>query len=508
MSELRSDQNRDTEKAVAYVSKDKYKALEAEIRQWEDDFWHPKRFLEGGENKTDTSTEKTKESLANLTHEHVSSLRKFWEGLMTQDNLNEAPKRPPLRPIQVPSVFSGNGEKSEPQPANANDRHSSSHLPVTETADLPPPPAIVEQKAPDAVELSSSDLPAELPLPPPDVEMDVAEEDVRSKSADFIDASESPNGQYFLPELPSTAQPKFFHCYYKRPRLGASALNCTSTNAGAPFRRGVLRNWPNSVSLNKSSPKTAIISSQSASTLPRQRSVTFEPYPGSAPGDTEGEELETDEIVQSYSHTSLPVDQEREYNEINGESIGILESAARLANSAERYDRASRRRSQDSRRSSVVDAEGDVLCPADDDSLVEDSDEPHYSNDESVPGDDDESVNSEPVVGPTSVSVRGSKTSLIASPLKGRKSGDSGSRRISREASALLDFDLAEGPSVEADAICDSDDDPFTVGVTVSELPELSEEVVVSSSHNATAMYIDTARMTVSCFISLLFILL
>lgn len=52
---------------------------------------------------------------------------------------------------------------------------------------------------PDSVEPSSLDLSAELPPPPPDidVEMDVSKEAVHSKSMDFIDTSESPNGQYF-----------------------------------------------------------------------------------------------------------------------------------------------------------------------------------------------------------------------------------------------------------------------------------------------------------------------
>lgn len=253
-----------------------------------------------------------------------------------------------------------------------------------------------------------------------------------------------------VPELPSTAQPKISHSYYKRPRLGASAFNTASKSASAPFGRGVLRNWPNSVNLNESPSKAAIIASQSASALPRQRSVTFEPQPGSAPGDTEYEETETDDIISSYSPTTSPVGQERGYTDMHGESIGILESAARLANSAERYDKASRRQSRDSRRSSVAVTEDDVLCPADEDSLTEASDGPYYSDDESVSVDDEdndaESVNSEPVIGRTSVSARASKTSLIASPLKSRKSGDAGSRRISREASALLDFDCPPTP--------------------------------------------------------------
>ncbi|KAM7534007.1 hypothetical protein Aperf_G00000115059 [Anoplocephala perfoliata] len=391
----------------------------------------------------------SQESLANVTHEHISSLRKFWEGLMTQDNLNEVRKRPPRRPIQLPSAFTEESDVSKFQAANGDDDHSSSHPSIIETADLPPPPATVEEKCHDAMEPSLPELSAELPPPPPDVEADLAE-DVHSKSIGCIDAQESPSGQYFVPKLPSTTQPEFSHDCYKRPHLGASALSSANITSRGPYCQGVLRNWPTSITLNESPSKVAVVTSQSTSTLPRERSVTFEAELGSAPGDTEYEESEADDIVSSHSPTSYFVGREREYNDMPGESIGILESAARLANSAERYDRASRRRSQDSGGSCAAAVESDVFRPADDGSLTEASDEPHYPADESVSVDDEddgvESVNSEPVIGRMSVSVRGSKKSLIASPLKGRKSGEAGSRRISREASALLDFDCPPTP--------------------------------------------------------------
>lgn len=83
-----------------------------------------------------------------------------------------------------------------------------------------------------------------------------------------------------VPGCPSTTQPVVSkHHYYNRPRLGAYAKS-----AGGGFSRGVLRNWPNCSNLNES-PQAEAAKAQ----LPRQRSVTFEPKPGSAPGDSEAE---------------------------------------------------------------------------------------------------------------------------------------------------------------------------------------------------------------------------
>lgn len=261
--------------------------------------------------------------------------------------------------------------------------------------------------------------------------------------------------------MPSTAQSKISHSYYKRPRLGASALysttTATSSAATGPFYRGVLRNWPNSTNLNESPSKSALSTTQSASALPRQRSVTFEPEPGSAPGDTEYEEDteagDSDKLISTYSHTSHSMKNSGGvYTDMDAESIGILESAARLANSAER---ASRRQSKDSRRSSLATAAAivttEALCPADDDRLTDEGCDPmsdsndltSLASDEEVSNSD--SVNSEPIVSHSP--ARTSKTSLIpVSPGKGRKSGDAGSRRISRDASALLDFDCPPTP--------------------------------------------------------------
>ncbi len=86
------------------------------------------------------------------------------------------------------------------------------------------------------------------------------------------------------PECPSTVQPlpSKTHSYYNRPRLGAAAAATTAASSTALITTGVLRNWPNASNL---------ASPSNAGQLPRQRSVTFEPKPGSAPGDTE---VETD----------------------------------------------------------------------------------------------------------------------------------------------------------------------------------------------------------------------
>ncbi|VDO05834.1 unnamed protein product [Rodentolepis nana] len=484
------DQNSENAKVAAYVSRDKYKALVAEIRQWEDDLWHSRqRFNQSqasstDENKFGTTPKRSRlrESLATVNHEHVSSLRKFWEGLMTQDKLNEAPERTPLKPIQLPPIFAQiqgkpNTPKELHRTTNVEANHSPPRLKYSKNSDLPSPPSPVPvEQGESAVmtEISPEDTSADLPPPPPpptefDMDENGVELDVHSKSMDFIDAPESPKGQYFVPEVPSTAQPKISHSYYKRPRLGASALHSTtaSTSGGAtgPFCRGVLRNWPNSTNLNESPSKFVPSATHSASDLPRQRSVTFEPEPGSAPGDTEYEEDTegggSDELISSYSHTSPSYSMKNSvvaYTDMDAESIGILESAARLANSAER---ASRRQSKDSRRSSLAAASAigttEALCATDDDRLTDDCCDPMLGDDDDLTSlasdeevSDSDSVNSEPIASCSSgvlMSARASKTSLTAmSPGKGRRSGDAGSRRISRDASALLDFDCPPTP--------------------------------------------------------------
>ncbi|VDL59923.1 unnamed protein product [Hymenolepis diminuta] len=487
MDKSQDDQNKENVEVAAYVSKDKYKALVAEIRQWEDNLWHSRQCLNQSqasstdENRSGTTPKRSRirESLANVNHEHVSSLRKFWEGLMTQGNINEVSVRTPLKPIRLPSAFVQIQENSNTPGPSVNSlqndmqrtidvevKHSPSEPKYSKTPDLPspppPPPAPIEQT--DATGNSPVDISAELPPPPPtnfDMEENDVEVNVHSKSMDYIDAPESPKGQYFVPEMPSTAQSKITHSYYKRPRLGASALYSTTTATSSattgPFYRGVLRNWPNSTNLNESPSKFALSTTQSASVLPRQRSVTFEPEPGSAPGDTEYEEDTeaggSDKLMLSYSHTSHSAKNSGGgYTDVDAESIGILESAARLANSAER---ASRRQSKDSRRSSLTTAAAmvttEALCPADDDRLTDEGCDPtsdsndltSLASDEEVS--DSDSVNSEPIVSRSS--ARASKTSLIpVSPGKGRKSGDVGSRRISRDASALLDFDCPPTP--------------------------------------------------------------
>lgn len=96
-------------------------------------------------------------------------------------------------------------------------------------------------------------------------------------------------------------QPIVAHNYYNRPRLGVYGKSGTNTVGGGAFCRGVLRNWPNSSNLNESP--------SAKEQMPRQRSVTFEPEPGSAPGDTEVEETETEvdadvEDLGSIAHSA------------------------------------------------------------------------------------------------------------------------------------------------------------------------------------------------------------
>lgn len=211
-----------------------------------------------------------------------------------------------------------------------------------------------------------------------------------------------------------------------------------------------------------------MVSTQSASVLPRQRSVTFEPEPGSAPGDTEYEE-EDMEASSSPHRPPLPLSPRKstlnvrrgDYIDVDSESFGILESAARLANSAERA--ASRRQSRESRRTSsslanAASASQTSGEPCGDDILTDDGDEDAfepllgYDDDEeddlislsSEEVSDEDSVNSEPII-----SARTSKSSFAAiSPVTGRRSGvsDASGPKLSRRASALLDFDCPPTP--------------------------------------------------------------
>lgn len=116
------------------------------------------------------------------------------------------------------------------------------------------------------------------------------------------------------------------------------------------------------------------------------------------------------------------------------ESLGILESAARLANSVDRLNRNSR-----SGRSSLAAAGKSTASGSDTDEVssisggssgcVSCSDDDHS---------DGESVNSEPTSNRPSLTA--ASTLVSPSSSRGRKSCDA-QRRMSREASALLDFD-------------------------------------------------------------------
>ena len=177
-----------------------------------------------------------------------------------------------------------------------------------------------------------TDLPPP-PSPPPEV---IEVRDVHSKSADFIEPPTSPNQEFFgmnnlddflkaieeaflislffivlVPECPSTVQPMVAHRYYDRPRIGFYGKAKSNTAGGGHFCRGVLRNWPNSSNLNMSPPPKEQI--------PRQRSVTFEPKPGSAPGDTEVEDDETcveSEVEPAGNVASSALD--GAYNDVDG----------------------------------------------------------------------------------------------------------------------------------------------------------------------------------------------
>ncbi|KAL5106689.1 Anillin [Taenia crassiceps] len=429
----------DIEDSVSYVSKEKYTALANEIRKWEDDLRHAKHQkcwsrVPGGTEKTSNGASKKsciRESLSSVTPSHVSTLRKFWEGLMTKETLDAVPERHPLRHIQLHAL-----EKCETLTVGGVSTCNESMTESTdvENPELPPPPIGVEEALAPA-----ADIPVDLPPPP---QLPDAEEDVHSKSADFIDLAESPKREYFVPECPSTTQPVVSrHHYYNRPRLGAY-----TKAAGGGFNRGVLRNWPNCSNLNESHQVEA-----ARAQLPRQRSVTFEPKPGSAPGDSEAEmEEEVPPVGTTVSsapsfqrRNSVFCDSEERYKYMDAESLGILESAARLANSADRLDGIGR-----SGRSSLAAAGKSAALGSDADEVrsisrsgsgcVSCSDEEDS---------DGESVNSEPASTRPSLSDGG--TLISPSSSRGRRSCDA-QRRMSREASALLDFDCPPTPTPTA----------------------------------------------------------
>ncbi|VDK39493.1 unnamed protein product [Taenia asiatica] len=414
-SALKHKSSGDIDDNVSYVSKEKYTALANEIRKWEDDLRHTKH--QKSRSRVPGGAEKTPdEKRENFTVSGVSTCG---------------------RNLQTESL-------------------------AAEDPELPPPPVGIEEPLAPA-----ADIPVDLPPPPqiPDVE-----EDVHSKSA--------------APECPSTTQPVVSkHHYYNRPRLGAYAKS-----VGGGFSRSVLRNWPNCSNLNES-PQVEAAKVQ----LPRQRSVTFEPKPGSAPGDSEAE-VEEEEVpsvgtAASSAPSSFQVynsvfnDAEERYKNVDGgqphtvrlksskpissiylgcdifftgksseqcevgddlisppESLGILEGAARLANSADRLNRNSR-----SGRSSLTAAGKETTSSSGTEEVggigggssgcVSASD-----GDNS----DGESVNSEPTSNRPSLTA--ASTIISPSSSRGRKSCDA-QRRMSREASALLDFNCPPTPT-------------------------------------------------------------
>uniref|UniRef100_A0A5K3F6I8 PH domain-containing protein n=2 Tax=Mesocestoides corti TaxID=53468 RepID=A0A5K3F6I8_MESCO len=389
-----------------YVSKEKYTALADEIRMWEDDLRHMLHrqpsscpLVNAHDDASEaTSTKKCgRESLEALTPAYVSSLRKFWEGLMTKESTPPVPDRKPLRVVQAVSSSPTVPESLVPTEVSVIDENAQIDSSSVENPELPPPPAAL-------IDENSNDADTDLPPPP---SLSCSTENVLSKSADFTESPDSPHREIYLPECPSTTQP-VSHRYYSRPRMGASG-------------HGVLRNWPNSSNLNH-------IPASPSPPLPRQRSVTFEPKRGCAPGDTE---TDTDVYEALDGGESPQQTQSNRYKDIDGKSFGILESAARLANSADRLNR--------HQRASVTPPFADSANVSSDSSS---SSELPFSDDEGGLFSDG-GINSEPQ-GPTGrLSSRSRRSSTCADGL----------RRISREASALLDFECPQTPTKKANRV-------------------------------------------------------
>ncbi|KAL5966698.1 Anillin [Taenia solium] len=424
-SALKHKSSGDIDDNVSYVSKEKYTALANEIRKWEDDLRHTKH--QKSRSRVLGGAEKTPAGKPFICHTGPRLIvAEILGGPYDQGNPELSPRK------TSPPTNSGKRENFTVSGVSTCGRNSQTESLAAEDPELPPPPVGIEEPLAPA-----ADIPVDLPPPPqiPDVE-----EDVHSKSAGFIDLAESPRREYFVSECPSAAQPVVSkHHYYNRPRLGAYAKS-----AGGGFSRGVLRNWPNCSNLNES-PQVEAAKVE----LPRQRSVTFEPKPGSAPGDSEAEmEEEVPSVGTAASsapssfqvHSSVFNDAEERYKNVDGESLGILESVARLANSVDRLNRnscsglssltAAGKRTASSSGTEEVGGigGGSSGCVS-----VSDGD-----------NSDGESVNSEPTSNRPSLTAAG--TIISPSSSRGRKSCDA-QRRMSREASALLDFNCPPTPT-------------------------------------------------------------
>ncbi|BHF77880.1 positive regulation of bleb assembly [Sparganum proliferum] len=333
-----------------YISKERYKELAKEIKSWEDDVRHI-----GSMSRTPTKKQKidlakqegVRPSLAPLDRIPVSKLRQHWESLMADEPAPARVPRPPLKEKQTftiarqgQTVDTSTTEFPLPPPDNKGEIVASStscdsprplpeppaplesmdvpELQQTQTLPLPPPP-------PPPVSTNTSALPASLSPPvshqPEECYTPTKSVSGLSKSADCIDLFES-TISVSPPECPSSVQ----HTYYNRPRPG------------------VLRNWPNTSNLDE---RRADEDVQPG--VPRQRSVTFLPKRGTAPGDTSSGETETDSGGGIYDRLSSSKSDDEDEDKLHQprplaaalpspttsarNSTFKLESAALLANS-------------------------------------------------------------------------------------------------------------------------------------------------------------------------------
>uniref|UniRef100_A0A0X3Q0H5 Actin-binding protein anillin n=1 Tax=Schistocephalus solidus TaxID=70667 RepID=A0A0X3Q0H5_SCHSO len=244
-----------------------------------------------------------KASLAPLDRIPVSKLRQHWENLMADETVPVRVPRPPLKEKQI-STVSGHGQVVDTSTAEfplppPDDKGGI--VPASTLCDsprpLPEPPMPLESvDVPEMKQAQNLALPPP-PLTPPPVTTDVVLSAPQlplvsprqgecctpsksgsglSKSADCIDLFEN-TISVSSPDCPSSVQ----HTYYNRPRPG------------------VLRNWPNTSNLDERQTNEDVQPG-----MPRQRSVTFLPKRGTAPGDTSSGETETDSGGGVYDRLS------------------------------------------------------------------------------------------------------------------------------------------------------------------------------------------------------------
>ncbi|KAL7056201.1 hypothetical protein AAHC03_021040 [Spirometra sp. Aus1] len=336
-----------------YISKARYQELAKEIKSWEDDVRHI-----GNMSRTPTKKQKIdlakqegmRASLAPLDRIPVSKLRQHWENLMADEPALARVPRPPLKEKQtftvarqgqtvetsttefplpppddkgemVASSISCDSPRSLPEPPAPLESMDVPELQQTQTLPLPPPPPSVSTNTaalPASLSPPVSHLPEECHTPTKSVSG-------LSKSADCIDLFEN-TISVSPPECPSSVQ----HTYYNRPRPG------------------VLRNWPNTSNLDERQADEDVQPG-----VPRQRSVTFLPKRGTAPGDTSSGETETDSGGGIYDRLSSSKSDDDDEDRLHQprplaatlpslttsarNSTFKLESAALLANSDVQY---------------------------------------------------------------------------------------------------------------------------------------------------------------------------